>query len=94
MKQASNKAARNSQGISRRGFLGRAGAAAAAPWIIPASAMGADGHVAPSNRITIGHIGRGIMGRGHITRTANDPAMQVLAVCDVDRSRPGRKGPG
>ena len=87
MKQASNKAARNSQGISRRGFLGRAGAAAAAPWIIPASAMGADGHVAPSNRITIGHIGRGIMGRGHITRTANDPAMQVLAVCDVDRSR-------
>jgi len=76
--------------ISRRDFMGRAAVATsafAAPMIIPASARGVDGHVAPSNRITVGQIGRGIMGRGHLRRLAGDPALEVLAVCDVDKTR-------
>ena len=80
----------NSIRITRRRFLGRAATfcgAAAAPWIIPASARDADGNVAPSNRITTGLIGHGLMGRGHLRRLAGDREIQVLAVCDVDRSR-------
>lgn len=77
------------QHITRRDFLRRAAVvsgAMAAPWIIPASAMGASG-VPPSERLTMGLIGHGMMGRGHLSRLLGDPAIQVLAVCDVDRIR-------
>jgi predicted dehydrogenase len=73
--------------ISRRTLLRRATAAALAPWIIPASARGADGTVAPSNRIALGHIGVGMMGRGHMSGFLSDPSAQVLAISDVDRWR-------
>ena len=48
--------------LSRRSFLGGAGGAVALPWLVPASALGHDGAVAPSNRIVMGAIGLG--GRG------------------------------
>ncbi|MCX8038323.1 MAG: Gfo/Idh/MocA family oxidoreductase [Candidatus Sumerlaeia bacterium] len=77
--------------VSRRQFIHRSGSAAAAlaavPAIIPARARGAGGSVAPANRITVGLIGRGCMGRGHLNRLLNDPDFEVLAVCDVDRTR-------
>ena len=76
--------------ITRRQFLSRTAALSGiitAPWIIPSSALGADGNVAPSNRITVGLIGHGIMGRGHLRRLAGDRDFQVLAVCDVDSMR-------
>lgn len=74
-------------GISRRGFMGRAGAALAAPLIVRSTALGADGETAPSNRITVGLIGKGAMGGGHLNRLVGDKAVQVLAVCDVDKQR-------
>ena len=55
-------------GVTRRRFLGRmalASGAAAAPYLIPASARGADGAVSPGNRITLGLIGHEI-GRAHV----------------------------
>lgn len=76
--------------INRRTFLGRSLAAAgvlAIPEIIPASARGADGTVAPSNRVSVGLIGRGAMGSGHLHRLAYDKNFHLLAVCDVDQSR-------
>jgi hypothetical protein len=76
--------------ITRRAFLGHAACASgtiALPWIIPASARGANGNPAPSERIAVGLIGHGLMGRGHLHRLAGDPGVQVLAVCDVDRVR-------
>ncbi len=76
--------------VTRRGFLRRAAAltgAVAAPWIIPASAMGAAGVPAPGNRLTVGLIGLGLMGWGHLARCLGDRAVQVLAVCDVDQVR-------
>ncbi|MHB1036670.1 MAG: Gfo/Idh/MocA family protein [Pirellulales bacterium] len=76
--------------MTRRAVLGGMAAAAgvaAAPWIVPASALGADGAVAPSERIGIGLIGRGAMGSGHLRRMINEPRVQVLAVCEVDRLR-------
>ncbi len=75
------------KGFTRRGFTGAATSALALPWIVPASARGADGTVAPSRRLTLGLIGRGAMGRGHLGRLVGDGEVQVLAVCDVDRAR-------
>ena len=74
---------------SRRQFLKRAGAAAAGaiafPYIIPASALGADGAVAPSNRIVMGCIGVGSQGTGNLKGFLGNKEMQFVAVCDVDR---------
>jgi len=75
-------------GVTRRSFLKGAGAGVmAAPWILSGSALGLDGAVSPSNRINVALIGRGCMGSGHLQRLAGDPAVQVMAVCDVDKVR-------
>ncbi len=66
--------------LTRRGFLGHA---AAAPLILPSSVWGKSAN----ERIGIGVIGTGLMGSGHVRRLAGDPAVKVLAVCDVDRIR-------
>ena len=90
MSKTSDKKAAMGGVISRRNFMGRTAAVAgafSAPMLIPASARGADGHVAPSNRITVGQIGRGIMGRGHLRRLAYDPSVEFLALCEVDKTR-------
>ncbi len=78
--------------ITRRRFLTSTGAAAAAgcwaPMIVRSSALGADGHVAPSNRINIGMIGLGrivVFSNLRSFLTAKD--CQVVALCDVDRWR-------
>ena len=86
--------------LTRRQFLRRGagvlGAALAAPSIIPASALGLNGATAPSERITMGFIGVGTQGGGHLLGgawtyltggyTARED-VQVLAVCDVWRDR-------
>ena len=76
--------------MTRRHFLSSAACcsgAVALPWIVPASARGADGSLPASERITVGLIGHGIMGRGHLHRLVGDREVQVLAVCDVDSVR-------
>jgi predicted dehydrogenase len=73
--------------LSRRKFIAASAAVLGAPCIIPSSALGADGAVAPSNRINIGCIGVGGMGGGHASRLRGDRDVQVMAVCDVDYSR-------
>jgi predicted dehydrogenase len=70
--------------VCRRGFLARV---AAAPAIVAASARGADGGVAANERLALGLIGHGMMGRAHLRGAAANPAIQVLGVCDVDRLR-------
>ena len=73
--------------INRRQFLmnaAAAGAALALPTIIPASALGADGNVAPSNRIVLASIGLGNMGTGDLRDFLSFDEVQVVAVCDVD----------
>jgi hypothetical protein len=80
------KPMRNGLEIGRRTFLQRA-AALAVPCIVPSWVSGGEGPAAPSQRITVGLIGHGVMGHGHLLRLAGDPEVQVLAVCDVDRVR-------
>ncbi|NLF68051.1 MAG: Gfo/Idh/MocA family oxidoreductase [Candidatus Anammoximicrobium sp.] len=75
---------------SRRNFLKSAGAAALAPLaprILPASALGADGATPPSERISLGLIGIGMVGQGHLRGFLSAADVQVVAVCDVDRWR-------
>ncbi|MBI5384191.1 MAG: Gfo/Idh/MocA family oxidoreductase [Verrucomicrobia bacterium] len=72
--------------ISRREFikgnLAAALAASAFPVIIPSSALGAGGQVAPSNRIVIGAIGVGPQGRGVMGNFLAQSEAQVVALCD------------
>ena len=57
------------------------------PTIIPSSALGADGHTAPSERIVMGTIGIG--GRGTYVMGAFmwNRDVQMVAVCDVQGER-------
>jgi predicted dehydrogenase len=73
--------------ISRRRFIGQA-ALAAAPMIIPRSALGGRGYTAPSERITVGFIGVGKMANDfHLPTLLSFAGVQALAVCDVDTNR-------
>lgn len=73
--------------ISRRNFLKRttaAGVAFAVPEIIPSSVFGAN---APSNRVTLGHIGVGGQGGGVMNGMLHLEETQILAVCDCFKDR-------
>ncbi|MDR0520325.1 MAG: Gfo/Idh/MocA family oxidoreductase [Planctomycetaceae bacterium] len=73
--------------LSRRNFIQTAAAAAAAPFVIPASAIGADGETAPSERITVGHIGVGGRGGGIFRHVQPHKAAQSVAAADCFKSR-------
>src|ERR1700733_11287247 len=86
--------------IGRRRFIRQTGAALGAalavPTFIPASALGRGGAIAPSERITMGFIGVGRQGTGHLLGGAwtyltggyaARKDVQVLATCDVRRER-------
>jgi len=71
---------------TRRQFLRQAAgltALAAFPSIIPASALGRAGRVAPSDRIAVACIGLGGRGRGDMSAFLDQKEAQVVAVCDV-----------
>jgi hypothetical protein len=76
--------------ISRRNFLHSSAAAASGlllPTFIPASARGSSTVPPPSERINVGVIGLGAMGRGHLRVLLGRSETQVMAVCDADRTR-------
>ena len=58
-------------------------AAVAAPTIIPSSALGKDGAVAPSERIVMAGIGIGNQGRNDLGGFMGQKGVQYVAVCDV-----------
>ncbi len=72
--------------VSRRRFLAAASAAVAFPTIIPASARGADGRPAPSNRITMGVVGWGMQGPGNTSNFMRQPDCQVVATANIDKN--------
>ena len=55
--------------------------------MIPASALGKGGTVAPSERIILGGIGLGGRGTGDLSAMIAEPDVQFVAVCDVRKSR-------
>jgi hypothetical protein len=64
-----------------------AASALALPYSIPASALGHDGAVAPSERIVMGGIGLGGRGSYDLGSMLAEPEVQWVAVCDVLKSR-------
>ena len=73
--------------LSRRQFLRRAGAALALPAIIPGSALGLGGTVAPSNRIVFGAIGVGNRSRATLPNFLGFKEIQFSAVSDCRADR-------
>jgi len=76
--------------LTRRQFLQRGAFAATAlalPYYIPATALGRDGAVAPSARLTIAAIGIGGRGSQDLGFVLGETDVQVVAVCDVRQSR-------
>ncbi len=77
---------------TRRQFLrasaGTLGASLALPTLIPATVLGKDGAVAPSEMITVGFIGTGSHGIGwNLAAYLKQPDARVLVACDVDSTR-------
>jgi len=73
-----------SKRTSRRNFLKTTAAAVALPAVVPSSVFGAE---APSNRVTIGCVGVGRMGKGDLGAIMRVSGVQVLTTCDVDSNR-------
>ena len=76
--------------FTRRWFLTRGAMAAsgmALPCFLPASALGRDGAVAPSQRIVMGGIGMGGRGSYDLSWMLTERDVQWVAVCDVVKSR-------
>src|SRR5664280_281906 len=85
------------QAPGRRTFLKGTLAGAACvlgfPTIVPASALGADGATAPSDRITLGCIGVGRQGTGDMRGFLQHDDVRVVAICDVqETARKAAKG--
>jgi predicted dehydrogenase len=77
-------------GLTRRDVLRQsaaAGAVLAAPLFVPAAALGRDGKIAPSGRITLGVIGIGPRCTYDLKAMLRLPDVHCLAVCDVQASR-------
>jgi hypothetical protein len=74
-----------SKKINRREFLGSAAAASLAFTIIPRNVMGGSGHIAPSDKITLGYIGCGTQGLREMVSLIANPGLQIVAVCDPNK---------
>ncbi len=72
---------------TRRHFLKTTALALGMPTIIPASALGKNGAVAPSNRIVMGAIGIGPRGREDLGAFLKQPDVQFVAIADVQEER-------
>jgi predicted dehydrogenase len=74
--------------LTRRLLLKRttqlAASTIAVPYIVPSSALGKGGSVAPSERLTMGAIGIGNQGMHNLKNFLTCEDLRVLAVCDVD----------
>jgi len=76
--------------FTRRRFLAKGAMAAGAvalPYYVPASALGAGGAAAPSNRIVMGSIGVGGRGSYDLGYGLTESDVQWVAVCDVHKGR-------
>ncbi len=70
--------------ISRRTFVS---GAAALPLLLSNSVLAQEKKDPASNRLGLGFIGMGTMNRGHLGFYLGQKDVQVLAVCDVDKTR-------
>ena len=72
---------------TRRNFIKAAALTLGMPTIIPASALGKNGTVAPSNRIVMGGIGIGPRGRKVLACFLKQPDVQFVAIADAQAAQ-------
>ena len=77
------RAKQQATSATRRDFLKAAGAAVAVPYIITSTALGNDERPAASDRIVMGGIGIGNMGRGDCESFLGRGDVQYVAASDV-----------
>jgi predicted dehydrogenase len=70
-----------SEHINRRDFIKRAGLAGATASVM-ASGVAAR-PVSPSDKVVVGVLGTGLMGRGNMTNFLSHPDVEIAAICDV-----------
>jgi hypothetical protein len=68
--------------LSRRNFMKAGGAAAAAFSLVPRHVLGGPGHIAPSEKLTLAHIGCGTQALREMPGLLSTPEIQIVAVCD------------
>jgi hypothetical protein len=76
--------------FTRRQFLKRAvmaGSAVAVPCLVPASALGLNGAVPPSERIILGGMGVGNRGSDDLRWMLPERDVQFVAICDAKKSQ-------
>ena len=74
--------------MNRRKFLGTA-AASAGFTIVPRHVLGGPGVVAPSDKITLAHIGTGTEGLREMLPLLAIPEIQIVSVCDPSKDAVG-----
>jgi len=83
-----------SRQVSRRAFLSRSAAVAAAgvaaPYVIPSGVLAAPGRRGPNDRINVGLIGANGQGNYDLGEVMKQPDTSIVAVCEVDRTRRDR----
>lgn len=72
--------------LTRREILRGAAAAATAPYVLTGGALGAAGLAPASDRLTVACVGIRNKGGGHLKRLLANGDVQVVSVCDVDRT--------
>src|SRR5262249_50197472 len=73
--------------LNRRRFLQATAAAGAAVPVVMSTPLYGEVRKKPNERITLGFIGVGTMGRYHLHSFLGNPEVHVLAVCDVVKER-------
>jgi hypothetical protein len=71
--------------MNRRKFISSAAATAATITVVPRYVLGGTGYVAPSDKITVANIGCGTQGLREMPWLLQNPDIQVVAVCDVNK---------
>jgi len=80
----------HNRALTRRHFLRNTALVSglsAFPWLVPASALGRNGQVPPSERIVMGGIGMGGRGAYDLGWMLTQKDVQWVAVCDVSRGK-------
>ena len=78
---------KSNESISRRRFLQKTAVLAAAPYFVPAAALGRGGKVAPSERIILGGLGVGNRGSFVLRWMMQEKDVQFVADCDANKKR-------
>jgi hypothetical protein len=80
---------KNKSTINRRDFIGGVTSAALAFTIVPRHVLGGPDFVAPSDKLTMAYIGMGTQGIREMLTLLPAPNVQIVAVCDSNKSAVG-----